>query len=72
MGAPESASVSGLFMRLQGDTEGSAKHLIHTEPYKRPRTETTEIDGKFYCINTDFKGNMTAVMTLSFFFLLNS
>lgn len=61
--APESASVSGLFMRLQGDGEGRAKHWLHAEMHKGAQNRKHETDRDGYCVNTVFTGNMRAVMS---------
>lgn len=45
--APKSASLSGLFMCLQGDREAGAKQYLHTERHNGPRIESmrqTETD----------------------------
>lgn len=45
--APKSASVSGLFMCLQGDGEGSAKHELYT-PAQGAQNRKHEADRNRY------------------------
>lgn len=59
---PKSASVSGLFVCLQGDGEGRGKHQLHTELHKRPQNRNHVTDRHRYCVHAVFTGNTRAVM----------
>lgn len=59
---PKSASVSGLFVCLQGDGEGRGKHQLHTELHKRPQNRNHVTDRHRYCVHDVFTGNTRALM----------